>query len=854
MPEYLSPGVYIEEQDTGAVPIQGVSTSTAGFLGETERGPTTPQFLSSFADYRRTFGGYELYGDGDRLAGTHLAYAVDGFFQNGGTRCFVGRVTAETETASSALGAFGRRNEVGVVAEEHDFGSVVQNTSRTWDIRIENVGDDVPVTVSNVEVDNLGGDTVVGEFATDFDPAAGLEVDPGETETITVTFSPTDATDKSATVNITHDGTHPATDLEVDLRGTGVAASAGEVVVSPASPHDFGTVPVGATASQTFTLSNVSADGGPSVTVTGVEMRDLGTDTLPDEFGSSIVGGEVEIDAGDSTTITVEFEPRDANTKAATLRLTHDGPAATTIDVELAGEGEASVEASPDPVDFGTVALGARAYRSVTVHNRVGPGDPTLSLEDVTVTGLGADTVAGEFGPEPDFDPANAVDVPPGGSHTFEVAFEPADANDKSASLEISYDDGGAGTLSVPLSGEVNDAVVDVEAVGPGIWGGNVSVAVEDGTLSSDLFKLVVRYWSRGERADATDPDHEEVYDNLSPDEQSSTYYVNAVNDASNFVELERLAAGRPTNSAGSPTRLHGTFDPDAAVTPAHYRGDATAQPGERTGLAGFAEKDDISIVCVPDENDDDTGTITGAVRTHCEQLNRFAVLQAPERAGAVADISPPVDSEYAAYYYPWLEVLDPLTNVKTLVPPGGHVAGIYARSDAQRGVHKAPANEVVRGVIGLQRPLTKAEQDLLNPRGVNCIRSFTGRGIRVWGARTTSSNGLWKYLNVRRLFLYVENSLDRGTQWSVFEPNDERLWARVRQSVTNFLTTAWRDGALQGTTPEEAFFVTCDRTTMTQDDIDNGRLIVEIGIAPVKPAEFVIFRITQWTGGVEGA
>jgi hypothetical protein len=204
----------------------------------------------------------------------------------------------------------------------------------------------------------------------------------------------------------------------------------------------------------------------------------------------------------------------------------------------------------------------------------------------------------------------------------------------------------------------------------------------------------------------------------------------------------------------------------------------------------------------------------------------------------------------YAAFYYPWIKVYDSITKLYKPIPPGGHVAGIYARSDIERGVHKAPANEKVRGVKELEFQITKGEQDILNPRGVNCIRFFPGRGIRVWGARTLSSNTLWKYINVRRLFIFIEESIEEGTQWVVFEPNDQKLWARVKQTITQFLTRVWRDGALMGSTPEEAFFVKCDRTTMTQDDIDNGRLICIIGIAPVKPAEFVIFRIAQWQGG----
>jgi phage tail sheath protein FI len=175
-------------------------------------------------------------------------------------------------------------------------------------------------------------------------------------------------------------------------------------------------------------------------------------------------------------------------------------------------------------------------------------------------------------------------------------------------------------------------------------------------------------------------------------------------------------------------------------------------------------------------------------------------------------------------------------------------MAGLYARVDNERGVHKAPANEVIRGIQKLADDVTKREQDLLNPKNINALRYFPGRGNRVWGARVVTSDAAWKYINVRRLFIYVEQSIDVGTQWVVFEPNDEPLWARVRQTITNFLTTVWRSGALQGGKAEEAFFVKCDYSTMTQDDIDNGRLICLIGIAPVKPAEFVIFRIQQKT------
>ncbi|MGK2858627.1 MAG: phage tail sheath family protein, partial [Thermoanaerobaculia bacterium] len=241
---------------------------------------------------------------------------------------------------------------------------------------------------------------------------------------------------------------------------------------------------------------------------------------------------------------------------------------------------------------------------------------------------------------------------------------------------------------------------------------------------------------------------------------------------------------------------------------------------------------------------------------------DRFAILSASEedQNRPIAQINPPQDSTYAAFYLPWIRVLAPHTpNGHVLIPPTGHLAGIYARVDVERGVHKAPANEVVRGIINrdlsgddkpLRAILSKQQQDMLNPKGVNVIRDFRpdGRGIRVWGARTMSSDPMWKYINVRRLFIFIEQSIDRGTQWAVFEPNYEQTWTAIRLSITAFLRTVWRNGALAGVTQDEAFFVKCDRTTMSQDDWDNGRLICLIGVAPVKPAEFVIFRISQKT------
>jgi hypothetical protein len=273
-------------------------------------------------------------------------------------------------------------------------------------------------------------------------------------------------------------------------------------------------------------------------------------------------------------------------------------------------------------------------------------------------------------------------------------------------------------------------------------------------------------------------------------------------------------------------------------------------------GLKALAEIDDIAIVAAPGSaaltDPQERQAVTNALISHCENLRyRFAILAGPRDANqaAIRGVRSQIDSKYAALYYPWL-LLPPVERNGPPLPlsPEGAMAGIYARSDIERGVHKAPANETMRGVLGFNRNVGKGEQDVLNPEGINCLRFFEGRGYRVWGARTISSDPEWIYVNVRRLFIFLEHSIDRSTQWAVFEPNNEELWLKIRLTIESFLYDVWRTGALLGSKPEDAYFVRCDRSTMSQGDLDNGRLICLIGVAPTKPAEFVIFRIGQWT------
>lgn len=302
--------------------------------------------------------------------------------------------------------------------------------------------------------------------------------------------------------------------------------------------------------------------------------------------------------------------------------------------------------------------------------------------------------------------------------------------------------------------------------------------------------------------------------------------------------------------------RLEGGLDGDRPG-PGEYEGDESPT-GLKSGLRALEDIEDISIVAGPGSTfglqngyGTEARTITRLLIAHCERMRyRVAVLDAGDGQTLtnVRAFRGEIDTTRAALYYPWVRAFDPFTERDIHLPPSGFVAGIYARNDIDRGVHKAPANEVVRLAVGFEVLLNKAQQDVLNPEGINCLRFFEGRGFRVWGARTASSDPEWKYLNVRRYFAYLERSIDKGTQWAVFEPNGEELWGNVRRTVEDFLFNEFQNNRLLGAKPSEAYFVRCDRTTMTQNDLDNGRLVCLVGVAPLRPAEFVIFRIGQKT------
>lgn len=412
-----------------------------------------------------------------------------------------------------------------------------------------------------------------------------------------------------------------------------------------------------------------------------------------------------------------------------------------------------------------------------------------------------------------------------------------------------------AAKAELPTAKDKSVAGYRVTALEAGSSGNQIRVEVADASVpGEDNFKLVVKAPGK--------PD--EIYDNVSFNrgKDSVLTKVKAESKLIEIIEvgpssLERAPAKGTQTLSGSEVAKPMSLAPD------DYIGDSA----DRTGFGGLEAVDAVTMLSVPDlmamyqtgQIDlEGVQAVQTAMLAHCELMgDRVAILDAPPGLNA-QQISEwrtdkvGYDSKYGTLYWPWVKIFDPVAGQARFVPPSGHVAGVWARSDEERGVHKAPANEVLRGALSLELNITKGEHDQLNPDGINCIRAFPGRGIRIWGARTLSSDPAWRYLNVRRLFNYIEESIMEGTQWVVFEPNDLDLWMRVKRTINAFLTRTWRDGALFGATPEEAFFVKCDAETNPPDVVDAGQLIVEIGVAPVKPAEFVVFRISQYSGGAD--
>jgi phage tail sheath protein FI len=925
MAELLHPGVYIQETSFRGAPIEGVATSTAGFVGRAQAGPVgVATLVTSFTEFTRTFG--QPYSNPQNL-GEYMGTAVRNFFVNGGLRVYIVRVLgagAQFATIEAADGAVALLPST--VTVRGPTTTLPLNTLRNI-----NVGAKLDVftrpSPSGVFTFKLST-TVVGYDAVRAtvqipagDIGAGITLDPANTYVVVDTAKPkTDASSPSFTaINEGASGNSLAVQIRPnDLPPVRLATHKvlpGEPVLTNAGPGlgatsfalpaaqmrqvrsgdtldlsngvNSQTVTVGAIGDATVNYKNATGTGGAAVTgALAITSRGGVAIGSPGPTIYTIGGAGITFAAGATGSVALPHS-------AAALLQSNDiltlGGVTFTVDTITYAATVPLTGSATNDYSSGTVTLTAPGAPDGVV-NQLG----RLIVADVSSLNVPARlnlVTAGALSPEP-------IVVTDGvSSLATTIVFVDAASNTVMTSNTswapianianwTSFEDlqvAVAGSPSVQVSSvaqfykggivRLDDGANPVYGVVGAVDPVARTVSINGGVaLPASLTGYIdvpAATTSRNVYLSTLEIDFVvyqagvvvETFTNLSWNNDPSAdsfrkYYIKRINDpntGSAFVTVTPPTAEgtdvahQPTTLDGWPLLLAGGDDGAAPINIDIIGVDNG--PGHRTGIQSLIEPDDIAIVAVPGVTDQ---AVQEELIAHCERLKyRFAVLDGIPHTSDVSAIQAHrnnYDSQYAAYYEPWLEELDLSTGNTVVVPPSGAVIGIYANVDNERGVFKAPANEVVEDVLGLEFQFGNGEQDVLNPVGVNLIRTFTGRGIRVWGARTISSNQDWKYVNVRRLFIYLEHSIDLGTQWVVFEPNNEALWAKVVSTITAFLVGVWKTGALMGTKPEEAFFVKCDRTTMTQDDIDNGRLIVLIGVAPTFPAEFVVFQIGQFT------
>ncbi|WP_437277766.1 phage tail sheath subtilisin-like domain-containing protein [Sorangium sp. So ce375] len=808
MPEYLAPGVYVEETSFRAKSLEGVSTSTTGFVGPTRRGPVAPsdpnampeipELLTSFGDFQRIYGGFD-----DLQYGTnYLAHAVRAYFDNGGSRLYVARVVdAAAGTAAS-----------GNLAASISF--VARSPGQAGNGTITLIPHFTDATKRSMDRAPQG--TVVRVGAKSAARARGAQLVGNRVGPWSL------PRDGRLMIRLTSAGANntPGTGAELTLAGSPAEAQAQNAIPAPLDL---------AAATEADRTLTVRIDGAEQTVV--LPAADGQTrDEVVALINRSIVGGYARLE-GDRLVI-----GSDVQGSASRALVPFTGAAAGlgfTAEVSAAGSG--------DLPNVRRVTLQDLVARLAGFQGgEVTPSTDALGNLVLTTATAGAGL---------------SLLSPTGGAPILNAllgfAADAADTGTTGGAVTFYYKDD---TGWLPESG----------AGGPLALGLDDNAAPNaDGTEFVTLGVI------------ATDADGiSKTYDDLglAPEHPRYIGRVLADNPSRRSDQLENVFAFR--DGGATVAQLRQALLNNAGLPPIGQRavpvrtvsliggtdGGPPGQASYEAGLRQLAVVEGISIVAAPGESRfPDHQGIQGALITHCERRRayRIAVLDtAPGLviSGAQAEKAR-IDSTYAALYYPWVVVSNPLARVgdesiprEIALPPSGFVCGIYARTDVTRGVFKAPANEVVRGALRYEVDVNFAQQEVLNPAGVNCLRFFPGRGNRVWGARTASSDPEWKYVNVRRYFNYIERTLDVGTQWAVFEPNGERLWANIRETVSSFLVNEWRSGALLGGSPREAFFVRCDRSTMDQNDLDNGRLICLVGVAVVKPAEFVVFRIGQKT------
>lgn len=968
MPEYLAPGVYVEEIPSGNKPIQAASTSTAGMVGMTERGPVnTPTLVTSRGAYARLFGG-DLNPFGYTGGRDALPYGAEGFFTNGGARLYVVRVVGPAATESSlqlvaedtriaaspALAQQARAGQLTMLVNDpgalspgdtilfadgtaSEMAAVSGRAYAVIGGGLDNgfaEGDEIHRQTLTAIAGTLLADLAADDTAIVLDDVVGLSENDilmlsdasdaparhefvtiqaidGATGTITLTAPLAFDHAATSTLSSMADAAPP-----LALAGD-VVASAGPVVLDTdaAGVSEGDAVRIENGDASVIELAVVTAVIAPGATPVrpeiGAGLRNgypAGSDCVQ-QVAAAIAGaltaaleaGRTEIVltdtnglAADSVLVVRDASGEVANQEVVTIQavdvptstitltgpLARDHAAASTLELLTddtpAGVLNAAVAASGAPVRLdvhdGAFAIdafvriaggGAQEFAFVTALPEVvalaAPIGANHAAGTRTVPAVAVLTVHARW-PGSWGDMLRVTSTPASLVQTQTTALVAADDDTITVATAFGLFPGSVirfanGPSTEVLSVDASEGVVTLTQP--------IGVEIAEGTaVASQEFSLQVERLDNGRTAE------EEVFDRLSLASEHPRYALKIIGGWD-------TGAGRPSESGASslirlsddadgatrvmplvhdvPRMLDGGTDDAANVGESSYVGESAQDPADRTGVQALENEPTISIVGVPGQT---SLTVQKALVAHCEKMRfRFAVLDTPLGSPITAARShrQNFDTTRAAIYYPGLEIADRFgeTGDKRVIAPSGHVIGVYARTDLTRGVHKAPANEVLRGILSFETALTKGEQDILNPINLNCLRDFRteNRGLRVYGARVATSDPEWKYVNVRRLLLFIEQSLDSGLQWAVFEPNDQPLWDTVKQSITNFLTTVWRSGALEGTKQEEAFFVNIGYDiTMSQDDIDNGRMIVEIGVAPVKPAEFVIVRISQKT------
>ena|SRR5271157_2047730 len=835
MAQYFSPGVYIEEVETGPVPIQGVPTSITGAVGVTAQGPTDgkPILVTSFNDFQNTFGGFlstptdpAVFNKwSDPAEGGYwwlFPLAVKGYFDNGGQQLYVKRVISGGAKASTAI--LGR----GLVSE------VDKNATKTDTvIQLRHLFD---VSKSKSLTPVVAGTTIGALTVSSYDPVSRTVVLSGNTNQTLQAGRDFFVIDAVSTAPV--DPTKAT--LIFSAKATGKWGDSLAVRVRPIAGATLTVLPDTINKPTPFVTSIVSATAMFTITLpAGTAVSD--GDTVIINTQSYAVSGHV---AGPPVTINVTVPVTDG--------LQSLGKTVPVLIVPAA--------AGSKPTQVTSTAISVPTDVLVTVSDAMQAGIDHVLIQGrvfpITATAAGATTFTVTPG-QLSFAtwPAKVVVSWSRPARLSQVT-SPNDTIDLKDASQLYTNalvelDNGKDVKEFAVVASINNNSVTFLRAPSNSYNEGQKVRVLEAEVGVQLYG----------------PDEsvvaQETFSNLRLSFESGlNFLVNNVNQFSSLVTVKvgpglwtdatKMVFDKqnwfPTAPSGGWIMLGGGNDAMDSLSVDDFVG-TDGGSGHRTGIQALEDIDNISLCVVPGMW---STTVQSALVNFCETLkDRFAILDPPDglEIGGIQAFRAPFDSKYAALYYPWLVSRDPSVKQNVHVAPSAHMAGIYARVDAARGVYKAPANETVNVITNFAQDINQREQDVLNPIGINALRFFPNRGNRVWGARTLSSDTIWKYINVRRIFIYVEKSIQVGTQWVVFEPNDEGTWSRVRQSVTNFLDSFWRSGGLQGTTAKEAFFVACDLgVTMTQDDIDNGRLICQIGIAPVKPAEFVIFQIQQFT------